>query len=72
MVDVADDEYNWFQQQWVDKIDSAKYPIKLIDDALAQCKSVCVYPWNHPRQNMRWLWDYLLSRRAELCGNIAS
>jgi hypothetical protein len=55
-----------FANQWIDYLDSAENSRQTIDNTLMRLKELCSEPWSHPNQNMRWLWDYCLMRKAEL------
>jgi hypothetical protein len=66
MVDSVDKQFTDWQKTWVDYIDQ---DVTLIDSHIEKLKQMSGQPWTHPRQNMRWLWDYLIHRKAELCGN---
>lgn len=65
MVDSCDN-LNFHQTTWIDYLDGAKNPVKAVDDAIMRLNTACTQPWSHPNKNMRWLWDYLLHRKAEL------
>lgn len=66
MVDASEQAHNSFQTKWIDYFDKCEDIEKELRFALDKIKSIAGMPWSHPRQNMQWLWDYVLTRLAEV------